>query len=180
MKQGRRYGLSAEQRTDIWHRWKAGESLHEIGRAFGKDHGSVQFLLSQHGASSASYLRASGAVRACGLPFAPRAVAEPSTSGSHADDDALPPTPANERAVTSRPDLARPVASNDKSQPDLLQPVGIAVPRSALFLRTGAKPRCCDRLFAAIAGTSRCCSPDLLEGSFEKIQLHLLAAEQTL
>jgi Helix-turn-helix domain len=49
MRQGRRYGLSAEQRTDIWRRWKAGESLHEIGRAFGKDHGSIQFLLSQHG-----------------------------------------------------------------------------------------------------------------------------------
>ena len=49
MRQGRRYGLSAEQRTDLWRRWKAGESLHEIGRAFGKDHGSIQFLLSQHG-----------------------------------------------------------------------------------------------------------------------------------
>jgi hypothetical protein len=42
----RRYGLSAAQRTDIWRRWKAGKSLHEIGRAFGKDHGSIQFLLS--------------------------------------------------------------------------------------------------------------------------------------
>ena len=41
--------LSAEQRTDMWRRWKAGESLHEIGRAFGKDHGSIQFLLSQRG-----------------------------------------------------------------------------------------------------------------------------------
>ena len=30
-------------------RWKAGESLHEIGRAFCKDHGSIQFLLSQRG-----------------------------------------------------------------------------------------------------------------------------------
>jgi len=49
MRQGRRYGLSAEQKADIWHRWKAGESLHEIGRALGKDHGSIQFLLSQHG-----------------------------------------------------------------------------------------------------------------------------------
>ena len=49
MRQGRRYGLSAEQRTDIWRRWKAGESLHEIGRAVSKDHGSIQFLLSQHG-----------------------------------------------------------------------------------------------------------------------------------
>ena len=49
MRQGRQYGLSAAQRTDIWCRWKAGESLHEIGRAVGKDHGSIQFLLSQHG-----------------------------------------------------------------------------------------------------------------------------------
>ena len=39
----------AEQRTDMWRRWKAGESLHEVGRAFGKDHGSIQFLLSQRG-----------------------------------------------------------------------------------------------------------------------------------
>ena len=49
MRQGRRYGLSAAQKTDIWRRWKAGESLHEIGRAFVKDHGSIHFLLSQHG-----------------------------------------------------------------------------------------------------------------------------------
>ena len=49
MRQGRRYGLSAEQKAEIWQRWKVGESLHEIGRAFGKDHGSIQFLLSQHG-----------------------------------------------------------------------------------------------------------------------------------
>jgi hypothetical protein len=49
MRQGRRYGLSGEQKADIWRRWKADESLHEIGRAFAKDHGSIQFLLSQHG-----------------------------------------------------------------------------------------------------------------------------------
>jgi IS30 family transposase len=49
MRQGRRYGLSSAQRTDIWRRWKSGESLHEIGRALDKDHGSIQFLLSQHG-----------------------------------------------------------------------------------------------------------------------------------
>ncbi|WP_433965878.1 hypothetical protein [Tunturiibacter gelidiferens] len=36
MRQGRRYGLSAAQSIDIWRLWKAGESLHEIGRAFGK------------------------------------------------------------------------------------------------------------------------------------------------
>jgi IS30 family transposase len=49
MRPGRLYGLSAAQKTDIWRRWKAGESLHEIGRALGKDHGSIHFLLSQHG-----------------------------------------------------------------------------------------------------------------------------------
>ena len=49
MTEGRRVRLSAEQRTEIWRRWKAGESLREIGRAFGKDHGSIQFLLSQGG-----------------------------------------------------------------------------------------------------------------------------------
>jgi hypothetical protein len=37
MRQERRYGLSAEQKAEIWRRWKSGESLHEIGRAFGKD-----------------------------------------------------------------------------------------------------------------------------------------------
>jgi hypothetical protein len=47
MRQGRRYGLSAAQSIDIWRLWKAGESLHEIGRAFGKDHGSIQLLLSR-------------------------------------------------------------------------------------------------------------------------------------
>jgi IS30 family transposase len=49
MRHGRRHGLSAEQKAEIWRRWKAGESLHEIGRAFDKDHGSIQFLLSKHG-----------------------------------------------------------------------------------------------------------------------------------
>jgi IS30 family transposase len=60
MRQGRRYGLSAEQKADIWRRWKAGESLHEIGRAIGKDHGSVQFLLSQRGGIVPAVRRRSG------------------------------------------------------------------------------------------------------------------------
>src|ERR1700751_160202 len=49
MAQGKRDRLSTEQRIDMWRRWKAGESLHEIGRAFGKDRGSIQFLLSKRG-----------------------------------------------------------------------------------------------------------------------------------
>jgi len=33
----------------MWGRWKAGQSLHAIGRVFGKDYVSIQFMLSQHG-----------------------------------------------------------------------------------------------------------------------------------
>jgi IS30 family transposase len=49
MAQGKGDRLSTEQRIDMWRRWKAGESLHEIGRAFGKGHGSIRFLLTQRG-----------------------------------------------------------------------------------------------------------------------------------
>jgi hypothetical protein len=47
----RRVKLSANQRIDMWGRWKAGQSLHEIRRASGKSHVSIRFLLSQHGRS---------------------------------------------------------------------------------------------------------------------------------
>ena len=33
----------------MWRRWKAGQSLRGIGRAFGKSHVSIHFLLSHHG-----------------------------------------------------------------------------------------------------------------------------------
>ncbi len=49
MAPGKRDRLSTEQRIDMWRRWKAGESLHEIGRAFGKGHGSIRFLWTQRG-----------------------------------------------------------------------------------------------------------------------------------
>ena len=49
MKQGRRFGFSAEQKLDVWRRWKAGQTLHEIGRAFGKEHSSIRCLVSRHG-----------------------------------------------------------------------------------------------------------------------------------
>src|ERR1700731_660133 len=49
MKQGRRFGLSAEQKLDVWRRWKAGQTLREIGRAFGKEHSSIRCLVSRHG-----------------------------------------------------------------------------------------------------------------------------------
>ena len=48
MAQGKRVEVSAAQRSEIWRRWKAGESLHEIGRAFGRKHTSFHLLLSHH------------------------------------------------------------------------------------------------------------------------------------
>jgi IS30 family transposase len=45
----RRVKLSTSQRIDMWGRWKAGQSLHEIGRAFGKEHGVIHFMLAQRG-----------------------------------------------------------------------------------------------------------------------------------
>src|SRR5208337_3753286 len=49
MTQGKRFGLSAVQKSDMWRRWKAGDSLHKIGRAFGKEHSSIRCLVSRHG-----------------------------------------------------------------------------------------------------------------------------------
>src|SRR2546427_11988746 len=49
MSQGNRSRLSPAQRTDIWSRWKSGQSLHEIGRAFGKPHSSIRCLLLPRG-----------------------------------------------------------------------------------------------------------------------------------
>jgi Helix-turn-helix domain len=49
MRQGKRFGLSAMQKSDLWRRWKAGQSLHEIGRAFGKSHSSIRCVVSHHG-----------------------------------------------------------------------------------------------------------------------------------
>ena len=49
MTQEERFGLSAVQKSDMWQRWRAGQSLHEIGRAFGKEHSSIRCLVSRHG-----------------------------------------------------------------------------------------------------------------------------------
>jgi IS30 family transposase len=49
MSQGERSRLSFTQRTEIWSRWKSGQSLHEIGRAFGKPHSSIRCLLLPRG-----------------------------------------------------------------------------------------------------------------------------------
>src|SRR2546423_11505460 len=39
--QARRRGLSDEQRSELWQRWRAGQTLLEIGAALGKHHASV-------------------------------------------------------------------------------------------------------------------------------------------
>jgi hypothetical protein len=49
MAQARRWKLSVSQRIEMWGRWKEGQSLPEIGRAVGKSHVVIQFLLARHG-----------------------------------------------------------------------------------------------------------------------------------
>src|SRR5258708_32884872 len=49
MRPGKRFGLSAVQKSELWGRWKAGQSLHEIGRAFDKSHSSIRCVVSLHG-----------------------------------------------------------------------------------------------------------------------------------
>src|SRR5260370_32939329 len=40
--EGTQSRLSPAQKADVWSRWKAGESLHEIGRAHGKPHNCIR------------------------------------------------------------------------------------------------------------------------------------------
>src|SRR6201984_3826796 len=45
----KRIRLSAMQRVEVWRRWKAGESLHAICRALGKNNVVIHLLLKRHG-----------------------------------------------------------------------------------------------------------------------------------
>jgi hypothetical protein len=49
MSEGKQSRLSAAQRADVWRRWKAGESMHEIGRACGKPHNCIRCVLLPRG-----------------------------------------------------------------------------------------------------------------------------------
>src|SRR6266436_3933700 len=49
MSEGKRSRLSLTQRAEIWSRWKSGQSLHEIGRAYGKPHNCIRCLLLPRG-----------------------------------------------------------------------------------------------------------------------------------
>ena len=49
MRPGQRFGLSAIEKGDVWSRWKAGQSLHEIGRALDKPHSCIRSVLLPRG-----------------------------------------------------------------------------------------------------------------------------------
>src|SRR6202790_1508013 len=49
MRPGQRFGLSEIEKRDVWSRWKAGQSLHEIGRAFDKPHSCIRSVLLPRG-----------------------------------------------------------------------------------------------------------------------------------
>jgi IS30 family transposase len=44
-----RPGLSAAQKRELWQRWKAGQSLTDIGRTFGKHSSSIHLIVSSNG-----------------------------------------------------------------------------------------------------------------------------------
>ena len=60
MSEGKQWGLSDGEKTDVWSRWKAGESLHEIGRAYGKPHSCIRCVLLPRGGIAAATRRRSG------------------------------------------------------------------------------------------------------------------------
>ena len=78
MRAGQRFGLSAIEKRDVWSRWKAGQSLHEIGRAFDKPHSCIRSVLVPRG----------GIPPACSSPFA--AGAHASGAGGHLPKESLP------------------------------------------------------------------------------------------
>ena len=49
MRQGRSRGFSGAEKVELWDRWRRGESLKAIGRAFGKPSSSIYFQLAPHG-----------------------------------------------------------------------------------------------------------------------------------
>ena len=49
MRPGMHFGLSAIEKREVWSRWKAGQSLHEIGRAFDKPHSCIRAVLLPRG-----------------------------------------------------------------------------------------------------------------------------------
>src|ERR1700685_4707383 len=63
-------GFTAAEKTELWDRWKRGDSLTPIGRAFGKQSSSIYFLVAPHGGIRPAERRRSRLV----LPLAEREV----------------------------------------------------------------------------------------------------------
>src|SRR5258707_15653708 len=49
LREHRRRRLTAAEKRELWDRWRGGESLKAIGRAFGKPSSSIYFLVAPHG-----------------------------------------------------------------------------------------------------------------------------------
>ncbi len=49
MAQASRPGLTAEQKRELWSRWKAGQSLSEIGRALGRERSAIHRMVATTG-----------------------------------------------------------------------------------------------------------------------------------
>ena len=49
MRKGRRFGFTAAEKTEMWERWRRGESLKAIGRAFEKEGSCVYYQLARYG-----------------------------------------------------------------------------------------------------------------------------------
>ena len=62
MAQRGRPGLSPDQKRELWRRWKAGESLSEIGRALGRQAGSIRGVVAANGGYVPSTRRRSSRV----------------------------------------------------------------------------------------------------------------------
>jgi hypothetical protein len=57
MSPGLRFGLSAIEKCEVWNRWRAGQSLHRIGRAVDKPHSCIRSVLLPRGVSPAARRR---------------------------------------------------------------------------------------------------------------------------
>ena len=51
MAQMGRPGLSASQKSEVWRRWKSGQSHSDIGRALGKHPASIHGIIAANGVS---------------------------------------------------------------------------------------------------------------------------------
>ncbi len=66
MAQRGRPGLSPEQKKELWRRWRAGQSLSEIGRALGRQPGSIHGVVAANGGYLPSTPRRSARVLSVG------------------------------------------------------------------------------------------------------------------